>query len=253
MAKLVFSLPNGTTAPSKEAVTISITNTAAQLSTLPRYVTWSNGKMTTTVSKSSGLGSMPLSMKIGNVVVKTVSNGIPMTGEKTSTFDFIPTTTVDNVAMQNLIILTGINYSIPTISWIFGEKSGEKTYTYSDTRLEIVYTNPKFTVNGLSNNPNWGNINGTGEVEITEKDQQKTLVLTAVSADNYRFLEWADGVTTPTRTITLKESELDSANTQKTYTALFAPKELYVGTKNVAAAYVGNKKAKVYRGTTRIL
>ena len=216
MAKLVFSLPNGTTAPSKEAVTISITNTAAQLSTLPRYITWSNGKMTTTVSKSSGLGSMPLSMKIGNVVVKTVSNGIPMTGEKTSTFDFIPTTTVDNVAMQNLIILTGINYSIPTISWIFFFFFGEKTYTYSDIFLEIVYTNPKFTVNGLSNNPNWGNINGTGEVEITEKDQQKTLVLTAVSADNYRFLEWADGVTTPTRTITLKETKQNRENTQKT-------------------------------------
>ena len=253
MATLVFSLPNGTTAPSKEAVTISITNTAAQLSTLPRYVTWSNGKMMTTVSKSGGLGAMPLSMKIGNIVVKTVSNGIPMTGEKTSTFDFIPTTTVDNVAMQNLIILTGINYSIPTISWIFGEKSGEKTYSYSDTRLEIVYTNPKFTVNGLSNNPNWGNINGTGEVEIAEKNQQKTLVLTAVPADNCRFLEWTDGVTTPTRRITLNESELISTNTEKTYTALFAPKELYVGTKNVTAAYVGNKKAKVYRGTTRIL
>lgn len=44
MATLVFSLPDGTTAPSKTAVTISITNTAAQLSTLPRYVTWSNGK-----------------------------------------------------------------------------------------------------------------------------------------------------------------------------------------------------------------
>ena len=39
-------------------------------------------------------------------------------------------------------------------------------------------------------------------------------------------------------------------NTKQTY---FAPKELYVGTKNVTAAYVGNKKAKVYRGTTRIL
>lgn len=253
MATLVFSLPDGTTDPSKEAVTISITNTAAQLSTLPRYITWSNGKMMTTVSKSSGLGSMPLSMKIGNIVVNTVSNGIPMTGEKTSTFDFVPTTTVGNITMQDLIILTGINYSIPTISWIFGEKSGEKTYSYSDTRLEIVYTNPKFTVNGLSNNPNWGNINGTGEVEITGKNQQKTLVLTAISADNYRFLEWTDGITTPTRTITLNESELTSPNTEKTYTALFVPKELYVGTKNVTAAYVGNKKAKVYRGTTRIL
>lgn len=254
MATLVFSLPNGTTNSSNEAVTISITDTAMQLSTLPRYITWSDGKMMTTVSKSGGLGAMPLSMKIGDIVVKTVSNGIPMTGENKNTFDFKPTTTVDNITMQDLIILTGINYSIPTISWIFGEKSTvKKTYSYSDTSLEIVYTNPKFTVNGSSNNPNWGKINGTGEVEITEKNQQKTLVLTAVSADNCRFLEWTDGVTTPTRTITLNESELTSTNTEKTYTALFAPKELYVGTKNVTAAYVGSKKAKVYRGTTRIL
>lgn len=254
MATLVFILPDGTTDSSNEAVTVSITDTATQLSTLPRYITWSSGKMKTTVKKSGGLGAMPLSMKIGDIVVKTVSNGISTSPAKESIFDFEPTTTVDNVAMKNLIILTGINYSIPTLSWVFGEKSTvNKTYTYSNTSLEIVYTNPKFTINGLSNNPNWGNINGTGEIEITEKSQQKTLVLTAVSADNCRFLEWADGVTTPTRTITLSESELTSPNTQKTYTALFAPKELYVGTKNVTAAYVGTKKAKVYRGTTRIL
>lgn len=124
--------------------------------------------------------------------------------------------------------------------------------------ITVNYDYPKFTilttVKDLQGNAQGGTITGGGEVEITQKGQEKNLTLTATAEANYNFMGWEDDTSLgPTRTITLNESGLTSANTQKTYTALFAPKKLYVGTKNVTAAYVGNKKAKVYRGTTRIL
>lgn len=194
---------------------------------------------------------MPLSMKIGTLTVYTNESGIPFSGTKENKVTISPAT--ENIS--TVVNLSGNgNYSIEELYWTFGEKSlVAKTYSYTNTGLTIEYNNPKFTINGLSNNTSWGEIIGTGAFEISSKNQELTQTITATPNPNCHFLCWTDGVTTPARTISLKESELTSENTILTYSALFAPTALYVGTKPVSAVYVGTKKAKVYRGTTRIL
>ena len=91
------------------------------------------------------------------------------------------------------------------------------------------------------------------EFDITTKGQTQQTTITATPKDGYFFMGWSDGNEEPSRAIVLEEANLTSSNTQLTYTAIFGKKELYVGSKRLDAIYVGTKKAKVYRGTTRIL
>ena len=265
MPTLEFNLPNGeapkndkgNTTTSKDAVTISYSSitglaTAEKLNNLPHYIKWTSGTMTCTIKKKGGLSSLPLAMKIGTLTIFNKSDGIPITTTASHTVEISPNTT----NIDDVITLSGNgSYSIQDPSWIFGQDDTTvgKSYTYSNTGLTINYDNPKFTINGLSNNSAWGEIVGAGAFEISSKNQELTQTITATPKPNCRFLCWTDGVTTPARTISLKESELTSENTILTYSALFAPTALYVGTKPVSAVYVGTKKAKVYRGTTRIL
>lgn len=257
MPTLEFSIPKNTTAESKNIVIVSYSGvtgqtTAQKLINLPRYISWTNGTMTCTIKKSGGLGKLPISMKIGDLTIYTAPEGISVGDPKSHSVTISPTTS----NISNVITLSGDKgYSIQDPSWIFGQDDTtvNKTYTYSNTGLTIEYNNPKFTIIGLSNDSAWGEIVGTGAFEISSKNQELTQTITATPKSNCHFLCWSDGVTTPARTVSLKESELTSENTILTYSALFAPTALYVGTKPVSAVYVGNKKAKVYRGTTRIL
>lgn len=255
MPTLEFKIPDGTTDSSVDEVILSYNNAATDLANakLPRYIQWTSGTMTCTIKKSGGLGKLPISMKIGNLTIYTDSNGIPLTGDPTP---HSITINPDTTNISTVIVLSDSgNYSIGTPSWIFGQNGTtvSKKYTYSNTGLTINYENPTYTIQGLSNNSEWGEITGTGNFEITKKNQELTQTITAVPKPNCRFLCWTDGITIPARDIILKESELSAHNDIKTYSALFAPTALYVGTKSVSAVYVGAKKAKVYRGTTRIL
>lgn len=255
MPTLEFKIPDDTTGSSVNEVTISYNNIATDLDNakLPRYIQWTSGTMTCTIKKNTGLGKMPISMKIGNLTIYTDSDGIPTVGDPTS---HSITITPDTANISTVIVLSGSgNYSIGTPSWIFGENgtTASKKYTYSNTGLTIDYENPTYTIQGLSNNSEWGEITGTGNFEITEKNQTKTQTITAVPKPNCRFLCWTDGITTPARDIILKESELSVHNDIKTYSALFAPIALYAGVAPISEIYVGTKKAQVYRGSTRIL
>lgn len=255
MPTLEFKIPDGTTGSSVDEVTLSYNNTAIDLANakLPRYIQWTSGTMTCTIKKSGGLGKLPISMKIGNLTIYTDSNGIPLTGDPTP---HSITINPDTTNISTVIVLSGSgNYSIGTPSWIFGQNGTTvgKKYTYSNTGLTINYENPTYTIQGLSNNSEWGEITGTGNFEITEKNQTKTQTITAVPKPNCRFLCWTDGITTPTRDIILKESELSVHNDIKTYSALFAPIALYAGAIPISEVYVGTKKAQVYRGPIRIL
>lgn len=267
MPTLEFSIPNGRIPISdttKKAETVSYSDTATVLTNanLPRYIQWTSGLMTCTASKSAGAGKLPLLMKIGDLTIYNNPDGIPFSGSTKNEAKICPKGTVDekgNITeisgMSDVIKLSGEgNYSVAILYWILGaDSSWPKYYSYENTGLTIEYNNPKFIINGLSNDTSWGEIIGTGVFEISSKNQELTQTITATPKPNCRFLCWTDGVTTPARTISLKESELTSANTILTYSALFAPTALYVGTKPVSAIYVGTKKAKVYRGTTRIL
>ena len=91
------------------------------------------------------------------------------------------------------------------------------------------------------------------EFDVIEKKQIQKPTITATPNDGYFFIKWSDGNVNPSREIVLEEANLTSNNTQLTYKAIFGKKELYVGSKRLDAIYVGTKKAKVYRGSTRIL
>lgn len=255
MPTLKFEIPEGTTDSSTDEVTISYNNIATDLTNakLPRYIQWTSGTMTCTIKKNTGLGKMPISMKIGNLTIYTDSDGIPTVGDPTP---HSITITPDTANISTVIVLSGSgNYSIGIPSWVFGQNgtTASKKYTYSNTGLTIDYENPKYIIKGLSNNPEWGEITGTGDFEIIEKEKILNQIITAVPKPGCRFLCWTDGITTPARNVVLKEEELSAHEVTKTYSALFAPIALYAGTTPISEIYVGTKKAKVYRGSTRIL
>lgn len=252
-----------------EAVTISYSGitgstTNDKLKNLPRYIKWISGSMTCTASKSAGAGTMPLSMKIGDgdsaITIYNNADGIPFSGSTTNEVNIYPpdTTIKDDKGVkipEELIKLSGEgNYLVAALYWILGGKSTwPKYYSYTNTGLTIKYENPTYTIQGLSNNPEWGEITGTGDFEIIEKKKILNQIITAVPKPNCRFLCWTDGVMTPSREVVLKEEELSAHNVTKTYSALFAPIALYAGATPISEIYVGTKKAKVYRGSTRIL
>ena len=217
---------------------------------IPKYAVWTSGRVSGEAKRTTTIPKGSMTIQINGIQLLQVDSQI-VNDYAVFYQDF--DTTEGNVFLNNengYLTLSG--NAIWTVT-----ATAATPYLKNQT-ITVHYDYPKFivlaTAKDLKGNAQGGTITGDGEVEITQKGQQKTLTLTATAGANYNFVGWEDNESLgPTRTITLNESELTSPNTQKTYTALFAPKELYVGTKNVTAAYVGNKKAKVYRGTTRIL
>ena len=217
---------------------------------IPKYAVWTSGRVSGEAKRTTTIPKGSMTIQINGIQLLQVDSQI-VNDYAVFYQDF--DTTEGNVFLNNengYLTLSG--NAIWTVT-----ATAATPYLKNQT-ITVHYDYPKFivlaTAKDLKGNAQGGTITGGGVVEITKKGQQKTLTLTATAGANYNFVGWEDNESLgPTRTITLNESELTSANTQKTYTALFASKELYVGTKNVTAAYVGNKKAKVYRGTTRIL
>ena len=263
MPTLEFKIPNDTTDSSKNIVTVSYSDItkdsiADTLDSLPRYIQWTNGTMTCTIQKSGGAGDLPILMKIGSLTIYTDNNGIPTVltsiQKPRSHSIIIDSTTTTNIS--NVITLSGDKgYSIQDPSWVFGQNNTtvSKSYTYSNTGLTINYENPKYIIQGLSNNSEWGEIIGTGDFEITRSGDEIIQIITAIPKPNCRFLCWTDGVMTSSREVVLKEEELSAHEVTKTYSALFSPIALYAGAAPISEIYVGTKKAQVYRGSTRIL
>lgn len=217
---------------------------------IPKYAVWTSGSVSGEAKRTTAISKGSMTIQINGIELLKVDSEI-VNDYATFSQDF--GTTEGNVFSNNESgYLTLSGNAIWTVT------ATTATPYIKEQTITVNYDYPKFTilttVKDLQGNAQGGTITGGGEVEITQKGQQRTLTLTATAGANYNFVGWEDDRSLgSTRTITLSESELTSPNTQKTYTALFAPKELYVGTKNVTAAYVGTKKAKVYRGTTRIL
>ena len=217
---------------------------------IPKYAVWTSGSVSGEAKRTTSIPKGSMTIQINGIELLHVDSEIV---NDYATFSQGFDTTKGNVFSNNengYLTLSG--------DAIWTVTATAATPYIKNQKIIVNYDYPKFTVlataKDLKGNAQGGTITGGGVVEITKKGQQKTLTLTATAGANYNFVGWEDDESLgPTRTITLNESELTSTNTQKTYTALCAPIELYVGTKNVTAAYVGNKKAKVYRGTTRIL
>lgn len=222
---------------------------------IPKYAIWTSGSVSGEAKRTTAIPKGSMTIQINGIQLLQVDSQIvnDYAVFSSGTFD----TTKGNI-FSNVVSNDDTNGYLTLSGDAIWTVTANTVAYIKEQEITVNYDYPKFTVlttaKDLQGNAQGGTITGGGVVEITQKGQQKTLTLTATAGANYNFMGWEDDESLgPTRTITLNESELTSTNTKKTYTALFAPKELYVGTKNVTAAYVGNKKAKVYRGTTRIL
>lgn len=222
---------------------------------IPKYAVWTSGSVKGTARRTTEAIKGSMTIEINGIQLLQVNKEIT---NDYATFSSKPFDTTKGNVFSNVVSNDDTNGYLTLSGNAIWTVTANTTTYIKEQEITVNYDYPKFTVlttvKDLQGNAQGGTITGGGVVEITQKGQKKNLTLTATAEANYNFMGWEDDTSLgPTRTITLNESGLTSANTQKTYTALFAPKELYVGTKNVTSAYVGNKKAKVYRGTTRIL
>lgn len=222
---------------------------------IPKYAVWTSGSVSGTARRTTTIPKGSMIIQINGIQLLQVNKEI--TDDYATFYSETFDTTKGNV-FSNVVSNDDTNGYLTLSGNAIWTVTADTIAYIKEQKITVNYDYPKFTVlttvKDLQGNARGGAITGGGEVEITAKGKEETVTLIATAGANYNFVGWEDDKSLgPTREITLSESELTGSNTQKTYTALFAPKELYVGTKNVTAAYVGNKKAKVYRGTTRIL
>lgn len=215
---------------------------------IPKYSIYKSGKITCFARRQTQLPglSSSLTLSIGNIVCKhfdSVTNNDNME-EYSGNF-----TDGCIINTNNYLVISG------NAKW---EGHSSLSFYIKNPTIELTYTCPKFTISLETNDSAMGTVtfdNGSSsqEFDVIEKKQIQKPTITAAPNDGYFFIRWADGDENPSRKIVLEEANLTSNNTQLTYTAIFGKKELYVGSKRLDAIYVGTKKAKVYRGSTRIL
>ena len=109
-----------------------------------------------------------------------------------------------------------------------------------ESYIELDYTIPDYTLTLTATEG--GTVTGGGTYE-----SGTTATLTATPSDGYKFVQWSDGDTNATRTVTVAADATYTAEFEKT-----GVNKIYVGTQN-PTVYVGTTKVKaVYVGTTKI-
>ena len=220
--------------------------------TIPKYSIWNTFTMSCKARRPTEIRAGTLVLKIGD---QQLGDSFSVTNDYTTCSRELKSTSTFSPIKTNedgYLTLTGV------AQW-------HGTMTYNTTPLylkavfiDLTYTCPKFTITLNTNDSTMGtatfdNGSSSKEFDVIEKKQIQKPTITATPNDGYFFIKWSDGNVNPSREIVLEEANLTSNNTQLTYTAIFGKKELYVGSKRLDAIYVGTKKAKVYRGSTRIL
>lgn len=217
-------------------------------STIPKYSIYQSGQITCLARRQTYLPgfSSSLALSIGDIVCSTfdsVTNNDNMEEYSGDFKDGCITNT------NNYLVISG------NAKW---EGHSPTSFYIKNPTIELTYTCPKFTITLNTNDSAMGTAtfaegSSSKEFDVIEKKQIQKPTITATPNDGYFFIKWSDGNVNPSREIVLEEANLTSNNTQLTYKAIFGKKELYVGSKRLDAIYVGTKKAKVYRGSTRIL
>ena len=110
-----------------------------------------------------------------------------------------------------------------------------------DIYATVTYSLPSFTLTVTATEG--GTVTGGGTYE-----SGTTATLTATPSDGYKFVQWSDGDTNATRTVTVAADATETDEFEKT-----GVNKIYVGTSQPKAVYVGTTKVKsVYVGTTKI-
>ena len=246
--------------------------------TAPKYATWTSvtsetgetisaGTMSCDAKKTVYSSESPLILQINGERILSSQNG-PLVGKSYKSFseDFnTDKSVIINLKQDNLINLEGDYTGYLTLAgpalWSCQVGLSWHSFYLKHPTIVLNYICPKFTISLETNDSAMGTAtfaegSSSKEFDVTEKKWTKTTTITATPNDGYFFIKWADddkGKEGPSRKIELKEENLTSSDTRLTYKAIFGKKELYVGSKRLDAIYVGTKKAKVYRGSTRIL
>lgn len=217
---------------------------------IPKYSIYKSGKIFCHARRQTTLtGSSSLTLSIGDIVCKNFDSVTNADTLQLYSGNFTDGCITDT---ENYLVISG------NAKW---EGHAGLSFYIQNPTIELTYTCPKFTINLETNDSAMGTVtfaddSSSKEFDVTEKKWTKTTTITATPNDGYFFIRWADddkGKEGPSRKIVLEEENLTKNNTQLTYKAIFGKKELYVGSKRLDAIYVGTKKAKVYRGSTRIL
>lgn len=215
---------------------------------IPKYSTYQSGSITCYARRQTYLPgfSSSLTLSIGDIVCSTFNSVTNNDNMEEYSGDFKDGCITNT---NNYLVISG------NAKW---EGHSPTSFYIKNPTIKLTYTCPKFTINLETNDSAMGtatfdNGSSSKEFDVIEKKQIQKPTITATPNDGYFFIKWSDGNVNPSREIVLEEANLTSNNTQLTYTAIFGKKELYVGSKRLDAIYVGTKKAKVYRGSTRIL
>lgn len=243
--------------------------------TAPKYATWTSvtsetgetisaGTMSCDAKKTVYSSESPLILQINGERILSSQNK-PLVGKSYKSFseDFnTDKSVIINLKQDDLINLEGDYTGYLTLAgpalWSCQVGLSWHSFYLKHPTIVLNYICPKFTISLETNDSTMGtatfdNGSSSKEFDVIEKKQIQKPTITATPNDGYFFIKWSDGNVNPSREIVLEEANLTSNNTQLTYKAIFGKKELYVGSKRLDAIYVGTKKAKVYRGSTRIL
>ena len=217
-------------------------------STIPKYSIYKSGEIFCYARRETYLPgfSSSLTLSIGDIVCNTFNSVTNNDNMEKYSGDFKDGCITNT---NNYLVISG------NAKW---EGHSPTSFYIKNPTIELTYTCPKFTINLETNDSAMGTVTfadgfSSKEFDVTEKKQIQKPTITATPNDGYFFIKWSDGNVNPSRKIVLEEENLTSSNTILTYKAIFGKKELYVGSKRLDAIYVGTKKAKVYRGSTRIL
>ena len=217
-------------------------------STIPKYSIYKSGEIFCYARRETYLPgfSSSLTLSIGDIVCNTFNSVTNNDNMEKYSGDFKDGCITNT---NNYLVISG------NAKW---EGHSPTSFYIKNPTIELTYTCPKFTINLETNDSAMGtatfdNGSSSKEFDVIEKKQIQKPTITATPNDGYFFIKWSDGNVNPSRKIVLEEENLTSSNTILTYKAIFGKKELYVGSKRLDAIYVGTKKAKVYRGSTRIL
>lgn len=214
---------------------------------IPKYSIYKGGKIFCHARRQTTFtGSSSLTLSIGDIVCNSFDSVTKEDTLQLYSGDF-----------KDGCITNTNNYLVISGNAKWEGHAGLSFYIQNPT-IELTYICPKFTITLNTNDSAMGtatfdNGSSSKEFDVIEKKQIQKPIITATPNDGYFFIKWSDGNVNPSREIVLEEANLTSNNTQLTYKAIFGKKELYVGSKRLDAIYVGTKKAKVYRGSTRIL
>ena len=214
---------------------------------IPKYSIYKSGKIFCHARRQTTFtGSSSLTLSIGDIVCENFDSVTNADTLQLYSGNFTDGCITDT---ENYLVISG------NAKW---EGHSPTSFYIKNPTIELTYTCPKFTITLDTNDLAMGtatfdNGSSSKEFDVIEKKQIQKPTITATPNDGYFFIKWSDGNVNPSREIVLEEANLESSNTILTYKAIFGKKELYVGSKRLDAIYVGTKKAKVYRGSTRIL